>query len=538
MKSVKLNRIISLALAFVFCAGAMAFPSETVIPAEASGYNEPIVRVGMYAATTTDSRLFSAKTESASGFDIGISDGSGFTKLFSLSYAGIIILPQVNASYDPATGKCVAGEGNIGAYSVTVSKHTSYSEAAKKANAAGGFVAVVSGGYEVRTSPSASAEALKGKAVAAPADGGLMILDLSGNILLTYEDNTRKFALRGSNGGNVKFPMLHRTGAMNTYEYMGFFEYSVSGGKLFMVNCLGLEEYTKCIMANEIGTNVSKETRKAFSVLARTVPLAKKHNADGFDVCTHSACCQVYSGLHQMGAENNEIVDSTRGIYCAYNGSPISVLYHNSNGGASCSSVAAWGGDEIPYLTTVFLDEDGESDTWELSFTKSEFFEYIQGRYKFSGISDDEISMKILETDPYGSEYITVLSVSDGSGNSIEVRNSEEIRSACGFDSANFKLEYTSETLVATSDGKSENRTVSGVLTADGYKEFEGFGDEYESAEGDASVAPDKVTISGEGAGHGVGFSAIGSEKLAADGYSYEYILQFFFNGTKLINLY
>lgn len=529
MRSVK--RALSLVLAFVFCIGLAALPNENQNTVSAASSNSHIVRVGMYAATTTDTRLFSAKTESSSGFEMGVSSGTSFTKLFSISNKTIYILPQVNADFQ--NGNCVKTDnGNVGAYSEYVGSFGDYASARAKANAMGGFVAVVKGGYEVRIKPSTSS---KGKN-RAPVAGGLMVLNEKGKILLTFEDTSRKFALRGHSGKSVSFPMMNRYGVSNTYDYMGFFEYSVSEGLLFMVNCLGLEDYTKCVMANEIGTNVSVETRKAFSVLARTVPLNKKHSDKGFDVCCNSACCQVYKGLYQLSSENNSIVESTTGIYCAYEGAPISVLYHNSNGGASCSSVAAWGGDEIPYLTTVFLDESGESDKWTYEFTKQEFYEYIGSRYTFNAISDDEISMKILETDPYGSGFITVLSVSDGSGNTIEVTTSESIRSASGFDSANFQIAYSSDLLTVNSDGLAETQTVSGVVTADGYKEFDGFTQDYKTIQG-TSVAPDKVTINGEGVGHGVGFSAVGSEQLAKDGYGYEYILQFFFNGTKLKSL-
>lgn len=531
MKSVK-SRILSVALAFVFCMGATIMPVNNTVSA-VSQEGDHIVRVGMYADTTTDSRLFSALTKSANGFEIGYSTGDSFVPLFPLSNSSIIILPQVNANFGE-DGKVDATEGNIGSYSTIQGEFTSYAKAFAKAKACNGFVAVVKGGFQVRTNPRSN-EKVPSRATAAPVKGGITILDAQGNVILMWEDTSRKLALKGKNGGNVEFPMLHRSGAVNTYEYNGFFEYSVQDGKLFMVNCIGLEDYTKCVMSNEIGTNVSAETRKAFSVLARTVPLGQKHKSLGFDVCSHSACCQVYKGLYRINEENNAIVDSTKGQYCAYNGSAIMVLYHNSNGGASCSSVAAWGGDEVPYLTTVFLDEDGESDTWELTFTKDEFYEYISSRKAFSALEGDALSMQIIEKDPYGSDYITVLSVSDNKGNEVEIRTSEDIRSACGFDSANFVLEYTAEAKVLTSNGV-ETKDICGVMTTNGYKEFGGFGDVYTTADG-KTVAPDKVTVKGEGAGHGVGFSAIGSEKLAEDGYSYKYILEFFFNGTKLLNI-
>ena len=89
--------------------------------------------------------------------------------------------------------------------------------------------------------------------------------------------------------------------------------------------------------------------------------------------------------------------------------------------------------------------------------------------------------------------------------------------------------------LFLTANGM-ETKTVSGVMTAEGYKEFNGFNDEYVTADGKV-IAPDKVTVKGKGVGHGVGFSAIGSEQLAKDGYNYKYIIGFFFNGTKLLNI-
>lgn len=537
MKSYKLNRVICLALATVFCLGAIASPAKVSVSAK-SEYNEPTVRVGMYVYTPLlDTKRFSSKNVSENGFDIGYSTGDSFHTLCSVSNKSVVLLPQVNASLNG--DRCTPDEnGAIGAYSAVMGSYHDAASAFSAAKSSGGFVAFVKGGYEVRKFASNSASQAKkasgGREVASPVSGGLTVLDgESGKILFTFEDSSRTLALRAKNGGSVTIPMKHRSGSENHYNYRGFFEYSVSGSQLYMVNVLGLEEYTRCVMANEIGTNFSVETRKAFAVLARTVPLNSKHGKLGFDVCSNSACCQVYHGIYRMSDENNAIVDSTRGLVCTYNGAPIAVLYHNSNGGASCSSVAAWGGEEVPYLTTVFQEEVDDGDKWERVFTQREFYDYLRSRSAFASLSDDEISMKILGKDPYGSDYITVLSVSDGSGNTITVENSEDIRSACGFTSANFKVEYSVDMPVLTSSGSVESVPVSGVLTADGYKPFSGFGDGVKTVAG-VEYKAEKVVIKGSGVGHGVGFSATGSEKLSQDGYSYKYILTFFFNGTKL----
>lgn len=530
-----LKRLLSLALATVFCMGAAIFPINA--SAKKSEYNEPFVRVGMYVdSPTLDTRRLYSNNISANGFEIGYTSGDKFVKLLSLNEESIILAPQLNSSLE--NGKLTLSEnGNIGAYSAVLGSFSSYTSAYNAAKAKGGFVAIVKGGYEARAYSSATAEGAKkasgGRSVASPAAGGIFVLDKNGKILISFEDSSRRLALRGSNGKSVNLPMRHRSGSVNHYDYSGIFEYSVTDNLLTMVNILGLEDYTKCVMANEIGTSFSVETRKAFAVLARTVPLYAKHKKLGFDVCTNSACCQVYHGLYRMSEENNAIVDATRGIIATYKNEPIMVLYHNSNGGASCSSVAAWGGNEIPYLTTVFQEEHDEGDKWSRVFTKQEFYKYLTSRNSFSVLEDEDITMKILETDPYGSAYITVLSVSDGSGNTVTVETSEDVRSACGFTSANFELDYTASVSVLTENGKIERRPISGVLTAEGYKKFEGFGDSVKTVMG-TSITPDTVTVNGAGVGHGVGFSATGSEKLSKDGYSYKYILEFFFNGITL----
>ncbi len=529
MKLAKINRFIGVVLAAVICAGVISMPNESKEIVASADYIEPTVRVGLCVdAPTLDNRVSSSPVECGSGFEIGYSVSDSFSSALKLSETKIIVLPQANTTYNSKT---------IGAYSAVISSHSSYSEALSAAKEFDGFVAVVNGSFEARAfsanSESAVSSACGGRTVKSPVSGGLLVLNTSGKIILSYEDTSKAMALRGVGGSTVALPTKHRSGAVNTYSYQGYIEYSVNGSKLWVVNCVGLENYTKCVMANEIGTNVSVETRKAFSVLARTVPLNSKHKNQGFDVCCNSACCQCYYGTHRMSEENNRIVDSTRGLFCAYKSKPIAVLYHNSNGGASCSSVAAWGGDEVPYLTTVFLEEEGETDVWTREYTKEEFYKYLKSRRTFSSLKDSNISMQIVETDPYGSEYVTVLSVTDGRGNTITVETSEDIRSACGFSSANFDIDYFAEVEITDENGEKKDIKITGVLTPDGIKEFSGFDETY-NIEGIGEVSPNKVVINGEGAGHGVGFSAIGSEQLAKDGYSYEYILGFFFTGTTL----
>lgn len=540
MSSAK-KRLLCALLALVLCVSALSFSAF----AKTSHESSVIVRVGMYAKFSyIDTRRFSSYNYSASGFDFGYTDGTSFFKLVSVSQKGIVLLPQVNANLDVCDEdrSCSSGSGNIGSYSVSVGSYGSFSAAHSAASGyKNGFVAITDKGFEARFGGFSTAEAASsaagGKKVCSPKQGAITVVNAdNASVILMYEKTSHPFALKSAKG-TVRLPMLHRSGNVNNFDYPGFFEYSVESSLLRMVNCVELETYTKCVMSNEIGTGFSEETRKAFAVLARTLPFGRAHRSLGFDVC-NASCCQVYHGTYRMSEENNALVDATRGQIVTYNGTPIDVLYHNSNGGKSCSSVAAWGGTEVPYLTTVTLEthENVEEDEWTHVFDQQEFFHYLRSRSAFSALSDDEISVQILGKDPYGSDYITTLSVSDGDGNSITVQTSEDVRKAMGFDSANFSIDYSATATLLTADGIKES-AVSGILTSEGYKKFDSFGDSFTTMSGE-TISPEYVVINGRGKGHGVGFSAVGGETLALSGYSFKYILEYFFNGTKLESLY
>lgn len=546
MRSFRIKkRLVSAALAVVFCAGAAMLPSETIVgsaaaKADASKYEEPNVRVGLYTETSLfNTRRFSSFIVSQNGFDIGYSTDSNrsFGKLFSLGNSSLVILPQVNANIDVSSSDktCVSGNGNIGSYSVVVGRHSGFEAAQASAKSVGGFVAVVSGGYEVRKKPCQSFEEAKaqsdGSPVASPVSGGITVVDpSSGKIIFTFEDTSRSFALRDKNGGTVKIPVT-RNGNTSRYGYYGFFTYSVSGKKLNMVNTVPLETYVKCVITNEIGYSASDETVKAFSVLVRTVPQNHKHGGLGYDVC-QTTCCQAYNGAYRYDERNNKLVDSTRGLICTYNGKPIRSVYHVSSGNATCSSVAAWGGN-VSYLTSVALEEKNPYK-WKHEYTKEEFRKFISSRDAFSKLKGSDLTMKIVATDPYGSDYITRLSVTDGNGNTVELKKSDNIRVACGYSSANFKLSYVSEQKVLSADGTVETRQVGGVMTENGYEAIEGFGDSCYRLPSGKSLSADKLIVNGQGKGHGVGISKQGSETLAASGYNYKYILGFFYKGTDL----
>lgn len=351
----------------------------------------------------------------------------------------------------------------------------------------------------------------------------------SGEVLYTHE-SALPLAIKGAGGHPI---------TLQERIYPGFLELQTegNGSALRIVNVVDRETYVKCVMSTEIGSNASREVRRAFSVLIRTVPMTPKHTSHGCDVCD-SSCCQVYRGIYKRDAENDAIVDSTAGEYITYEGIPIQCLYHGGNGGASCSSVAAWGGD-VPYLQSVVLPEDGEntSEVWQQVFTEEELFKYLSSRAAFRGIKDGISSVEIQETDPYGSSYVTLLSVTDGRDNTVSVQTSEDVRRALRFQSANFTVSYTMDATVVNADGSTEAQAVTGYVDADGvYRAFSSFED-IPVTGAEEPVSANLIIFDGVGSGHGVGFSGVGAEQLVAQGYSYKYLITFYFEGTEIKKL-
>lgn len=497
------------------------------------------VRVGL-SVPELGTAVFLSSAISESGFSIGTYNGETFSPLFSTASTSLALFPdrnvQVNFKDDGTAKGCALDNGNFGSYSIRTEQfYTDYQTARSAADKIDGFVAFVEGGFEVRygsfatESDAQSAVAKAGHTVASPAKGGLVVADCNtGKRLLEYE-RTDMLALRAKDGGEV---------SLNNYSgrksYLGFFAFSAPS-YMKVINVLDLELYVKCVMANEIGTNVSVETRRVFSVLIRTVPMNRKHDKYGMDVC-NTECCQVYLGSFRRDAENDAIVDSTKGEYITYQGTPINCLYHSSNGGASCSSVAAWGGTEIPYLTSVTLGEniDNPSEVWQYTFTKDGLYAFLSEQAEFAGLAGSIADVTIDATDPYGSGYVTALSVTDKFGGKITVETSEVIRRALRFESANFTVTYETNADILTADGVKEDSSVDGYLDADGvYHAFDSF-EEHSIAGTDDKMSAGRIVFDGVGTGHGVGLSSVGSEQLVSEGYSYRYIIAFYFQGTEI----
>jgi len=123
-------------------------------------------------------------------------------------------------------------------------------------------------------------------------------------------------------------------------------------GSLTVVNELGLEDYVRGVVANELspGGYPAIEALKAQAIAARTYALKNRGQflAQGFDILPTTRS-QVYRGLTSENALSTRAVDETRGIVATFNGEPINALYTSTCGGRTEDSENIFN-DAIPYL--------------------------------------------------------------------------------------------------------------------------------------------------------------------------------------------
>jgi len=123
----------------------------------------------------------------------------------------------------------------------------------------------------------------------------------------------------------------------NEKPYRGRIEvFANPRGALTVVNVIGLEDYVKGVVPNELspGGYPAIEALKAQSIAARTYAIRNRGQfaSEGYDLLPTTRS-QVYRGLTSEQPLSSRAVDETRGLVATYNGEPINALYTSTCGG-------------------------------------------------------------------------------------------------------------------------------------------------------------------------------------------------------------
>lgn len=123
----------------------------------------------------------------------------------------------------------------------------------------------------------------------------------------------------------------------NDRPYRGRIEvFANTRGALTVVNVLGLEDYVKGVVPNELsaGGFPLLEAHKAQAIAARTYALRNRGQfmSQGYDLLPTTRS-QVYRGLVSENSLSSRAVEETRGMIATFDGEPINALYTSTCGG-------------------------------------------------------------------------------------------------------------------------------------------------------------------------------------------------------------
>ncbi len=268
--------------------------------------------------------------------------------------------------------------------------------------------------------------------------------------------------------------------------------YDVGAGAL---TDMDVERYVAGVVAGEMKNDWPEEALKAQAILARTFVMKfcadKKSKYDGADISTDVSEAQAYAA----GSVNRRVEDAvaaTRGMVMAYDGEFPNAWFHAHSGGMTeLPSVALEykGGDPAYLKPTQSVESDKAPESaraWTATFTA------------------DQVAKACADAGVKIGEKVTSVKLGD-KGQSGRVK--EIVVNGESVSAPSFRIQIGANKLRST--------LIDSVEVEDG-----------------------KVTFAGRGFGHGVGLSQWGAYQLAEDGKSAREIIEAYFPGVEIVELW
>jgi stage II sporulation protein D len=344
-----------------------------------------------------------------------------------------------------------------------------------------------------------------------------------------------------------------------------------AGGRLTVINEVPVESYLIGVISSEMSANAHPELLKAHSVISRSWLLAQMkpwkkerrkpsfalQTIDGekrlirwydqeshadFDVCADDHC-QRYQGVAKAtSATVYEAINATFGRVLTFDEDLCDARFSKSCGGMTESYDAAWEDARFPYLAVSYDGEEFPAG-FDLPLTDEANAEHWirNSPPAFCNTTDTSVLGKILpnfdqETTDFYRWRVTLAQ--------DELR--ELLRAKLGVD---FGAVHKIEAVERGASGRIVR------LRIVGERETMVIGKELEirralspshlyssafvvESEGKDNGTPAAFTLIGAGWGHGVGLCQIGAALMAERGYDFRRILEHYYRGARLYELY
>ncbi len=292
-----------------------------------------------------------------------------------------------------------------------------------------------------------------------------------------------------------------------------------SYGTWTLIQKIKFDDYLRGVLPHEIGSNSPLEALKAQAVIARTWAL---YNSDRFKIDNYHLCittqCQVYKPPLINYNNVNKAIKDTSNIIITYKNKPINSFYHGSNGGISASASESWQIIDFSYLNSMIDGLDSLKKAFKLPIQSSDELN------KFLEFSDDKV---------YGSKHSLfrwekILSGEIIQNNLLKNQLIEEKSVLGDLDI----IDRGSSGRVTKLEMKLKNVQKPIVLVKDDIRRILSF---LPSNLFTINKLNDNLWLfKGGGFGHGVGLSQSGAIEMAELGFTYEQILNHYYQGTKI----
>lgn len=155
--------------------------------------------------------------------------------------------------------------------------------------------------------------------------------------------------------------------------YRGSLQFSGAlHGGLNTVNVLGLEDYVRGTIANEMPASWPTAALEAQAVASRTYAITSKAGPNGeFDLYSDTRS-QLYRGVFGESTRSSAAANATAGEIVTYDNRPAITFFFASSGGATESVQNAFGGSPEPWLRGVPDPfDEGPLHNWSVSMSFS-----------------------------------------------------------------------------------------------------------------------------------------------------------------------
>ena len=292
--------------------------------------------------------------------------------------------------------------------------------------------------------------------------------------------------------------------------YYGKLEIIKNGEKLNLINELPLEKYLEAVVPSEMPASYEPQALCAQAVCARTY--AWKHmqekGIDGYNAdVDDSVNYQVYGNVFPE-ASTDQAVKNTCGQIMMKDGEPVEAYYFSTSAGIT-STDEIWGARKAAaYLKSVVCDFDRDSPwrSWKTVLPWQKLQEQVRILFE-----DDSELMTVETVKKNESGAVISLQVTTKK-ESYEINQEYSIR----------KFLSPEGCMITEKDG---TKIEGGTLLPSAYFTLK-------------QKKEESLEITGGGYGHGVGMSQNGADKMAEQGYTWEEILEYFFNQVRIETVY